>query len=191
MYKNKKLNVLLISFMVLLSIAVIGTLAFLSDKTEKITNTFEPTEVPIEIWETNEGGSKKDVFIKNIGDIDAYIRAKVIINWLDSEGNVAAQRPTGYTLTEDYAENTGWIQYGGYWYYTGKVSSGGVTNVLLEECKFVTEESEPAYALQVDIIAQSIQAEPEQAIEDAWNLEVVRGADGVLTSISSKEETNQ
>ena len=60
---------------VILTAAVGGTMAWLSTKTQELTNTFEPAKVTCAVEEDfTDKTTKKDVRIKNTGTTDAYIR---------------------------------------------------------------------------------------------------------------------
>ena len=83
--KTKK-TVALVALLVLLCCTVAGTVAYLVTSTDPVTNTFTPASVTTEVEEEFDGTTKSDVQIKNTGDIDAYIRAAIIINWADKQG---------------------------------------------------------------------------------------------------------
>lgn len=176
------------------------TLAYLVTQTDFIKNTFYPANVNNSIDEsfghdpdTPDGDIvKKDVKITNTGDVDAYVRVKVVISWTqqDKDGNVTEvykQTPvegTDYTIT--YAENTKWVydDESGYWYYTAAVAPGNATEILIKECKEAEESNKPdGYDLTVEIISQSIQAKPDTAVKQAWKVTV--GDDGNLKVGSS------
>lgn len=96
--------------------------------------------------------------------IVAYIRAAVVVNWQDSEGNLWAvppQKDTHYTITA--ADCT---LLGGYYYYNGTraQSEGFPITVALKDG--VTPPS--GYTLHVQILAESIQSVPADAAEKAW-----------------------
>ena len=78
---NKKVILLAVSLMLILSAAIGGTVAYLIDQTGSITNTFTPAKVTPEVTEDFTNNVKKDVKITNKGDIPAYIRVKVVVTW--------------------------------------------------------------------------------------------------------------
>ena len=120
MKKSKKPAALLASLALVLGIMVAGTIAFLVTNTGPVVNTFTPTNVPPEIHEEFDGTTKSNVTIENQGNTDAYIRAAVMVNWVDESGNVLGQVPvegTDYTITYDL--DNGWVQGAdGYYYWT-------------------------------------------------------------------------
>ncbi len=169
--------VLLVSVLLMLTISVIGSIAYLVDNTKPLKNIFTPTSVPIKVEEDLDGDVKKNVQITNTGNTDAYIRAAVIVTWVDKDGNVYGQSPVaGTDYTIDWKKD-GWVEYGGYYYYTTAVTPNGSTGVLFTECKPLI--SKDGYQLSVEIVAQSIQAQPASAVEEAWKINVT--SDGSLT----------
>lgn len=161
-----------------LAIGLVGTtLAWLLTETKPITNTFDPTKITTEI-EEEPGFTKDNVKVKNTGDVKAYIRAMVIINWQDEDGNVYAVAPkegTDYTLTWSMVD---WVKSGDYYYYTKPVEAEDSTGVLFTNCAPVTGKAPEGYELCVEILADSIQSEPPKAVKDAWGVKV--NTDGTL-----------
>lgn len=169
-----------LALVLILGAAVGGTLAYLVTQTNSLTNTFEPSHVSCAIEETFKDGVKSNVKVQNTGDIDAYIRAKVVITWKDTYGNVYAAAPVedkDYTIT--YGD--GWEKIDGYWYYKSAVTSGKSTNNLIGTCALTANSAAPeGYALSVEILAEAIQAEPAAAVQEAWGVTV--GTNGALSA---------
>ena len=113
-----KQPVALVALLLLLCCTVAGTLAYLVDSTDPVTNTFTPASVSTEVNEDFDGITKSNVTIKNTGDIDAYIRAAVIINWADKDGNVSATPVEDGDYEIKYDSSNTWKKIGDYWYYT-------------------------------------------------------------------------
>ena len=168
-----KQPVALVALLVLLCCTVAGTLAYLVDKSGPVTNTFTPAHVSTAVDETFENGVKSDVKIQNTGNIDAYIRAAIIINWAsdsETEKNVVSgivpKEGTDYTI--DWTK-VNWIKVGDYYYYTQKVAAKGTTEQLFTNCKLLDGATVPdGYHLQVTILADGIQAEPVHVVADVW-----------------------
>lgn len=168
--KTKK-PVALVALLLLLCCTVVGTLAYLVDKTPEVKNTFEPASVSTAVEETFKNGEKKDVKIQNTGNIDAYIRAAIIINWADKQGNISATpvKTTDYTITWT---KEGWVEHNGYYYYTAPVAAGALTGELFTDCKLAEKVTPPeGYSLQVTILADGIQSEPADAVIQAWGVD--------------------
>lgn len=166
--------------LVLLAVGLTSTsLAFLIDQTPAVVNKFDPGEVTASIDETFEDNVKTDVAVQNTGNTDAYIRAKVVVTWQDSEGNIYAQAPvenTNYMIT--YNASEGWFEGAdGYWYCKAAVAPGASTPVLVDRCEQLTQEPND-YHLVVEILADAIQSTPATAVESAWGVTV--GDDGTI-----------
>ena len=130
--KNKKL-VLLISVVTILILALTAgtTLAWLKSSSGPVVNT---------------------------SNIDAYIRATVVINWVDDKGNIAAQKPeAGKDYTISYASNTGWWPGDdGFYYYSSPVApwkttdDKDLTGILINSCQLAEGAQVPdGYSLSV------------------------------------------
>ena len=107
-YLNKK-TILFVSIMLLLLVTVGVSLAYIFDITPSLKNVFTPSKVSCEVIQNT--GTSTEVQIKNTGDTDAYIRVKLVINWM-SEGNrvwaIAPVEGTDYTLIPP-ANDSLWI----------------------------------------------------------------------------------
>ena len=177
---NKKVILLAVSLVLILSVAIGGTVAYLIDQTDSITNTFTPASVPPHIDENFNGSVKDNVQIRNDGDIPAYIRVKVVVTWKDTADNVYGETPafgTDYTWT--MPESSKWFLKDGFYYYSEPVAAEGTTDILFTNCQPVKDRVPEGYSLSVDIHAQSIQAEPTTAVTSAWKVTV--DANGNLT----------
>ena len=176
---NKKVILLAVSLVLILSAAIGGTVAYLIDQTGSITNTFTPANVTPKVNEDFNGSVKKDVQIKNNGDIPAYIRVKVVVTWKNGNDvyGVAPKPDTDYTWTSG---SNKWFLKDGFYYYSEPVAAKGTTEILFTDCKLKDGVKAPeGYSLSVDIHAQAIQAEPTTAVTSAWGVQV--DANGNLT----------
>lgn len=145
----------------LLTAASAGTLAWLTGEADPLVNRFEPGRVPPEIVEEFDGETKEHVRVKNIGNIDAYIRVALVAVWLDEDGDVAADAAPALSFTH----HANWFFEDGFWYHKVKVAPEGLTEDLIDEFEMPTRDG-LTYELQV--IASSIQADPKDAVEHAW-----------------------
>lgn len=183
--KTKK-PVALVAILVLLCCAVAGTVAYLVTSTGPVTNTFTPASVTTQVEETFDGTTKSDVQIKNTGNIDAYIRAAVIVNWADENGNVyggaTPEARKDYNISYNESD---WFQGSdGYWYYTKPVApNDGLTDILIKSCAPAANMAPEGYDLQVTILADGIQSVPADAVQQAWPAVQVSG--GQLTAGTS------
>ena len=167
--KTKK-PVALVAILVLLCCAVAGTVAYLVTSTDPVTNTFTPAKVTTSVEETFDGITKSNVRIQNTGDIDAYIRVAVIVNWADKDGKVYGKKPvegTDYSISYNKSD---WFQGSdGYYYCKTAIAPTKSTPVLINSCAPAGQAPE-GYALQVTILADGIQSEPSNAVTEAWKV---------------------
>lgn len=165
-----------LALVLVLGLAIGGTIAYLVTNTGSIANTFTPAKVTTSVEEEFKNNVKNNVTIKNTGDTDAYIRAMVVVTWQDKDGNVYATAPaadTDYTVTWTMAD---WVKSDdGYYYYTKKVAPANLTDVLLTGCQPVEAAPAEGYHLVVEILAEGIQAEPASAVGEAWGVKIANG----------------
>ena len=166
-------------------VAVSGVIAWLST-TSSVSNTFELGTVNPTVQETFENDTKSDVFIKNNGNVPIYVRAQVNIYWVDDEGNQLWDQPvagTDYTLTQSI-ESSSWKQGAdGFYYWTQPLAAGASTDPLIDEFKL--GYAPDGRTLVCDVSVQGIQAEPSDAVIEAWSTDAqtvsVDAATGKLT----------
>lgn len=161
-------------FAVLACVAVLlmgfvgSSLAWLMDSTTEVKNEFVPGDVTPEVTEGFDGNVKSDVKIQNTGNVDAYIRAKLVFTWQNKAGEVLGVAPTSNDYTISWT-NEGWEEGSdGYYYYTSKVGSGESTGVLATGITQKVPAPAEGYTLHVEVLAESIQAEPSSAVTKAW-----------------------
>lgn len=163
---SKRTVILLASLTLLMGLTIGSTAAYLVTHTSQVTNTFTPAKVSCVINETFKDNVKSDVTIKNMGNVDAYIRAKVIISWTDADGNIVPA-PFGdpvFTTGANWSLN----EVDGIYYYSERVARCNSTTNLINSIAPGDETN--GYRLKVDIIADAIQADGMGATsaQDAW-----------------------
>lgn len=169
--------VLLIAIILLISTAVGSTVAFLATKTEPVENSFEYADVSCEVTEDRDTDGSI-VQVKNTGTISAYIRAAVVANWIDADGNIAASVPEGYSYDLTCSSGS-WVQgKDGFFYYLLPVAPGASTEGSLLTCTVTCPET-PEYTLSVEVLAEAIQSTPASAVKEAWKVAV--DGDGKLS----------
>lgn len=168
------------------ALAVGGTFAWLTSTSDTVINTFTPAEVTTDIDETFNGKVKENVKVtnpKNDEAVDVYIRAKVVVNWVElSDGgtvkSVSATAPVGgadYTVQSDWGTDSGWTQGAdGFWYWKDRVAPDDSTGVLIKSLSQLQSASVPeGCVLSVEILSEAIQADGKTsdgkpAVVDAW-----------------------
>ncbi|MBR4661173.1 MAG: hypothetical protein IKO92_00410 [Clostridia bacterium] len=124
--------------------------------TAAATETFTAVNVDCEV--------QNDYSVKNTGDIDALIRAKVVLDRLDSAGNIDV---SGGVIPAP-APLDGWVQIGDYLYWKGVV--GFDENEGPVATGSVLDPNGVAAGVRITVIAEAIQAEGGAAA-DAWGVE--------------------
>ena len=186
--RMNRATVLLMAILMLIGVAAGSTVAYLITETDEIPNTFTYGKVSCEITETVADNVKNNVKVKNTGNVNAYIRAAVVVNWLDSEGNIVPSVPAGYgyTLTVNTVEenpNSKWVKgTDGYYYYTLPVEPKKETMDSLLTCTVIYPEGSETreYTPSVEILATAVQSVPERAVQAAWGADFTIKEDGSL-----------
>lgn len=177
--KNIKINkiriILLISIILVLVVGVSTTIAVLKDNSEDVTNTFYDPSIEIYIEEIFFDDVKSDVYVTNNSDVPMYIRAVIVSNYKNSNGEISSDVPVSnienpddydYTLilgTDDWVKGSD-----GYYYYIYPVDIGDSTSNLIDTA--TTENKQPVgFGLSIEIMASAIQAEPKDAVLENWS----------------------
>lgn len=161
-----RLTAMVIATALLLALAISGTVAWLTTKGAPITNTFNPSKVACEVTESFNGTVKSSVNVKNTGDIDAYIRVKLVTYRTNEQG----QHIGGTAELPEFTPGAGWVAYNGYYYYTKPVAP----NAQPEKALFDSIELKASYddadggKQAIDVMAEAIQSVPEAAVKAAW-----------------------
>ena len=178
MNKNKVRFVVVAT--VLVAMTLCGTvLAYMFKKTEQYNNQFTPAEVSCEVLEAFDGVQKTSIRVKNTGNIDAYLRVRLVSYWVDSEGNVVAKPSSmpAFTLADGWisgSDNT--------YYYQSPVSSLAPNNMTAEllSTPIFLEQDANGYLQVVEVFAEAMQSEPKQAVQNSWGVTVA--ANGTITA---------
>lgn len=165
---RRKLNKYFVTaLLVLLALSIVGgaTVAALVRNTDDLENSFVPGIVSCSV--------DQNFKVTNTGNVPAYIRAAIVVNWMDEDGNIRAIDPvenTDYTLSI----GNGWDQIGTYYYYTGEVAANGITGEPV--CTVTPNTTVPGFELVTEVVAEAIQSQGEKdgkttkAYQDAWNI---------------------
>lgn len=161
---NRKLLILVLSAMLLVTLGVGGSLAYFAHIADPVINTFQAGSVEAEILETVDGNQKTDIQVKNTGKSPVYVRVRLISYWMDGE-NIAPMNsgPVGISL------GLAWIQIGDYYYYTKPLASGAATENLLAAP--LTMTSENGFSQVIEVLADTVQASPPEAVQEVWKIQ--------------------
>lgn len=167
MDKKRLIVVLIIAAMLLL--ASVGTaLAYMFKDTGDVPNEFIPGVVSCEISEEIKNDVKSKITVKNTGNIDAYIRVKLVTYWVNGSGDVVPKAPAEINFTP----GSGWVKssISNTYYYSVPVAPGAKIESLLGSS--ITLKEEDGYLQKVDVFAEAIQANPTTAVSSSWHVTV-------------------
>lgn len=148
---------------------------------ESVTNNFEPANVMCTVEEEFDGTEKTSVKIQNTGNIDEYLRLRIVSYWENADGEIVgkpSEFPTiGYDTDNwiyDSTEKT--------YYYTSKVTPGEKTEELLTSPITFAADAEyygETVKQVIVIIPEAVQAAPDNAVHAMWPY--VTASNGQLT----------
>ena len=166
MRKNKNLTTIVIALAVL-AVALCGTvISYMFHISEQKNNLFTPATVSCEVSEEFDGQQKSSIKVKNTGNIDAYIRIRLVSYWVDSDGNIVAKPSTMPVINV----GTGWLEgTNNTYYYQKPVTPTDLTDTLISS-PIILEKDENGYLQVLEVFAEGIQSKPQNAVEDSWKV---------------------
>lgn len=173
LHLSKKLIIILSA--ILLVIASVGsTLAYIIAKTPPAENEFDRVKVSCLVVGNFDNATNINATVKNTGDISAYVRAVIVVNWVSAEnGNIYGSMPIPDV---DYKFNFGsgkWTKSAdGFYYYSEPVKSTGVTDTLITSVETLSTAPD-GYKLSVQIVATAVQSSPSSTVEGLWDVDVL------------------
>lgn len=173
---NSIRNILIVLLLFIVSISAISySLAYLTwTNNEPLINVFTKPNVDIEIEEEFDDEIKKNVVVKNTGNVPIYVRVALKPAWIvyDEDDNEVV---SGYTADEIVLSNlVDWLKIGDYYYYTKALPPGMVTTELIGNAGIAAPlKPDNSLTYKIDVISTSIQANPTDAVMETWNVEVV------------------
>lgn len=169
-HNGKRSLAALIALVLIICVAVGGTIAYIVTQTDKVENKFTPADVQIAIKEDFDGTVKSSITVENVQadkNVPCYIRVKLVSNMQDDKGNV-----TGSAAIGDIALGTNWFKGDdGCYYYKNVVNVGSSTANLLADGSTIKLTTGQV----IEVLAEGIQATPETAVTSAWPVKVVNG----------------
>ena len=168
---------LILSLCLIFALAVGTTVALLKANTAPVTNTFKAATSETDIVEELKDNQKKSIKVENTGTATSYVRVKLVMNWVDNTtGNIVS----GDNLPEVTLNEADWFEQGGIYYYKTPVAPVGaspdnVTTNLLQANSPITEPTvgkPDGCHLEVTVLAESIQAAPDTAVQQSWDVGV-------------------
>lgn len=176
--RNRKAITILASLVLILGLAVGGTLAFLTTETPEVVNQFTPSQVTVEVEEEFDGTNKTGVNVTNTSDISVYVRIQLVTYRVNEDGD----RIGGTAEIPAFTLGNGWILGSdGIYYYTSPVAAGAQPTADLTGSAIVLQsyDDEDGGKQVIEVMAEAIQAEPAAAVIEAWGVTVA--ADGTIS----------
>lgn len=173
--KISKAGIILLSFLLLLTLSIGGTIAYLVANGGPVTNTFTPSSVTCQVTEDFNGTIKSNVNVINTGDTTAYIR----VNLVTYRVNDAGQHIGGTAEIPAFTPGENWVKYDNYYYYTLSVAPDGTPEVPLIDKNGIQLSSytdADGGKQVIEVIAEAIQSSPASAVGQAWGVSISRGS---------------
>lgn len=168
--RTGRVTAIVMATVLLLALAIGGTVAWLSTNDTPITNTFLPSKVACEVQEEFNGAVKSNVNVKNTGDTKAFIRVKLVTYRTNGQG----QHIGGTAEIPGFTPGADWVKYGDYYYYTKPVEPDQAPEADLIDSMPLTENYPDADGghQSIDVMAEAIQSVPGAAVQAAWGLSI-------------------
>lgn len=169
-----RVGAMLLATLLLTALVIGGTVAYLTDKSIPVANTFQPAHVACEVTESFDGTIKTNVNVKNTGDTDAYIRVKLVSYRVNADG----QHIGGTAAIPAFTLGENWVENNGYYYYTLPVKAGDKPATNLTDSMVLTGSYDDADGGKqaIEVMAEAIQAGPEKAVGQAWGVSIAQGS---------------
>ena len=181
---KKRYGILLLA-LATLAVAVsvgVGVYAYMVKSSDTVTNELIPGQVDCQVVETFDGEKKTSITVKNTGNVEAYIRVRLVTYWVTSEGSIAPKASEMPTFTC----NSTWFKGSNdTYYYTAPVNPGEFTADLLPTGATIQLKQDGEYYQVVEVFAEAIQSLPAAAVEGVWPVQV----NGTNYTLSPREET--
>ena len=90
--KNRRFHVLYLAAVILLSLAIVGTVAaYMFRVTQTEENLFVPAQVSCAVYETADDAMtrKTGITVENTSNISAYLRLRLVTYWVDTSTGTA------------------------------------------------------------------------------------------------------
>ena len=170
--KKRILTISLIAGIVLILVLCGTVISYMFRQTAFVDNKFVPAEVSCEVDETFESNVKSRIQVKNTGNIDAYLRVRLVTYWVDAQGNIVAKPSKAI----EFECSDKWIKGSNdTYYYKEPVSSLASTDNLFKSGSSLVLAQDGDYYQVVEVFAEAIQAKPVKAAENSWGVTLNNG----------------
>lgn len=186
-----KSALIVICLAVVLCCGIGGTLAYIVTQTRSIKNMFTAAKVDQNIEESYDGTIKSSITVTNMGDTGVYVRVKLISYRVDKSGATIG----GKTEISKFTLGNDWVKIGECYYYKKPLlKNADVTSNLLgtsiELKDYSSDDKDADGGKQViEVLSEAIQAEPKEAVTDAWGPAVANQLEDVpVADVTEKTE---
>lgn len=124
------------------------------------TFTLNPDDVNVIITDEISEGTKQNVVITNTGNVEAYLRAVIVANWQDNDGNIVAAWDFEPTDFEGLASEGWLLKDDGYYYTTSTVAAGENAPALFSTYTPPSTPPVDGAHLVMDIAVQAVNNKP-------------------------------
>ncbi len=173
---SKRLGTAVLSLLLLMTVAIGGTVAYLTSDAGSVENTFVPGKVTTEVEEGFDGTVKTNVNARNTGNIDVWVRIKLLTYRVNADGD----RIGGKAEIPAFDRGDGWFWKDGFYYYDSPVApTKAPARNLADKIELTAAYDDADGGKQViEVMAEAIQAMPDAAVEEAWGVTVSNGKIG-------------
>lgn len=153
--------------------------AYMRKQTEVKQNLFAASVVDCEVKEIFTNNQKEKITVQNTGNIDAYIRLRFVTYWIDANGEILFEATPPLAVSHDTSK---WTKIDDIYYYHKPVEPGEKTADLLADSSVITLSTKDGKRQVVEVFAEAIQSEPQDAMKESWGVIVT---DGIITKLTN------
>lgn len=163
---------LLVSLLLIFGVVACGTISYIFVSSVLLNNSLKVVSVSSAVVETFNGTTKSNAKIKNMGDIDAWIRVAIVPTWEVYENNLYKAVNESANLSDlNISINTSnWFEKNGFYYCKTKIAPNESTPVLINSASVKTSSVGylAGYQMNLQILCEAIQAAPDATAAEAW-----------------------
>lgn len=146
--------------------AIVGIKSLFTPENKQQVNTFVASYIEVETEEF-WGEGIRHIRVRNISDIDAYVRCTPIFTVRDSDGNICDA-----ILRDDDIMNINydaWVRIGSYYYCRKPVPAGKYSPFFIEGVKEKTDEGN---TIELKILVSAIDSTDPATVTAHWGIEI-------------------
>ena len=178
---SRKMLKRVILILALVLLALCGTtFALMLRQTDSLDNRFTPAVVSCKVVESYTHPTKSSIQVQNTGNIDAYLRLRLVTYWVNGDGEIIF----GSATIPDFTLGENWIAGGdNTYYYKTPVAPGNRTGELLGNPITLIQDVGNGKYQVIEVFADAIQSEPGKAVAESWG--VTLNDAGQITGVPS------